>query len=43
MAGAASNGVNGVLGHVEPDATGADDDDDDDANEEANELEGGPS
>jgi hypothetical protein len=37
--GVASNGVNGVLGHVEPDATGADDD----TKEEVSEEGGGPS
>lgn len=37
--GVASNGVNGVLGHAEPDAAGADED----ANEETDEEEGRPS
>jgi hypothetical protein len=41
--GAASNGVNGMLGRVEPDASVGEEDADEEANEEANEEEAGPS
>jgi hypothetical protein len=41
--GAVSNGVNGVLGHVEPDALVGEEDADEETNEEANEEEAGPS